>query len=122
MTLLSNSLGCYRRRRKNVLMSLQGDVPLRRLGELYTETTLGASFETCLRRREDALVGRRCYFLLRRRHDVLIRCRAGVPLRRFCNVPPRRRWTFHLRRSCDIAGTYRETSLRRRYDVLLPGG
>ena len=32
----------------------------------------------------------------------------------------RRRWVFHLRRTCDVAGTYRETPLRRRYDVLLP--
>ena len=28
---------------------------------------------------------------------------------------------FHLRLTCDVAGTYRETSLRRRYNVLLPG-
>ena len=52
--------------------------------------------------------------LLRRRHHILIRQRGDVPLRR-C-------WVFHLRRTCDVAGTYRETSLRRRYDVLLPGG
>ena len=29
---------------------------------------------------------------------------------------------FHLRSTCDVAGAYRETSLRRRHDVLLPGG
>ena len=58
-------------------------------------------------------MGRRCYVLLRRCHDVTIRCRG--------NVPPRRRWVFHLRRTCDVAGKYRETSLRRRYEVLLPG-
>ena len=57
---------------------------------------MGLSFETCLRRRED------------------------VPLRRLGDVPLRRRWVFHLRRTCDVTGTYRETSLRRRYDVLLP--
>ena len=55
---------------------------------------------------------RRCYFLLRRCHDVPIRCRGDVPLRR--------RWEFHLRGTCKVSGTYRETSLRRRYDVLLP--
>ena len=38
------------------------------------------------------------------------------------HVPSRRRWVFHLRRTCDIAGTYRETSLRRRDDVLLTLG
>ena len=67
-------------------------------------------------------MGRRCYVLLRRRHDVPIRCRGDVPLRRLGDVPPRRRWVFHLRRTCDVAGTSKETSLRRRYDVLLPGG
>ena len=64
-------------------------------------------------------MGRRCYVLLRRRHDVPIRCREDVPLIRLGDVPRRRRWVFHLRRNCDVAGTYRETSLRRRYDVLL---
>ena len=37
-------------------------------------------------------------------------------------VPLRRHWVFRLKRSCNIAGTYRETSLRRCYDVLLSGG
>ena len=58
---------------------------------------MGVSFETCLRRRED------------------------VPLRRLGDVPLRRRWVFHLRRTCDVTGMYRETSLRRHYDVLLQG-
>ena len=64
----------------------------------------------------------RCYVLLRRRHDVPIRCHGDVPLRRVGDVPRRHRWVFHLRRNFDVAGTYRETSLRRGYDVLLPGG
>ena len=64
-------------------------------------------------------MGRRCYVLLRRRLDVSIRRRGDVPLRRLGDVPTRRRWVFHLGRTCDVAGTYRETSLRRRYDVLL---
>ena len=67
-------------------------------------------------------MGRRCYLFLRRHRDVPIRCRGDVPLRRLGDVPRRRRCVFHLRRDCDVAGTYRETSLRRRYDVLLPGG
>ena len=67
-------------------------------------------------------MGRRCYVLLRRRHDVRIRCRGHVPLRRLGDVPRRRRWVFHLRRNCDIAGTYRQTSLRRCYDVLVQVG
>ena len=87
-----------------------------------TETSLGVSFETCLRRRKDALMGRCCYVVLKRFHDVPIRCRGEVPLRRLGDVPPRSRWVFHLRRTCDVAGTYRETSLQRRYNVLLPGG
>ena len=66
-------------------------------------------------------MGHHCYVLLRRRHDVPIGCREDVPLRRLGDVPPRRRWVFHLRRTCDVAGTYRETSLGRCYDVLLPG-
>ena len=83
---------------------------------------MGVSFETWLRRRGDALMGRRCYNFLRHHHDVPIRCRGDMPLRRLGDVPRRRRCVFHLRRNCDFAGTYRETSLRRRYDVLLPGG
>ena len=65
---------------------------------------------------------RRCHVLLTRHHDVPIRCRGDVPLRRLGDVPWARRWVFHLRRNCDVAGTYRETSLPRCYDVLLPGG
>ena len=67
-------------------------------------------------------MGRRHYVPLRRRHDIPIRRREDVPLRRLGDVPQRRRWMFHLRRNCEVAGTYRETSLRRRYGVLLPGG
>ena len=66
-------------------------------------------------------MGRRCYVLLRHRHEVPVRCRGDVPLRRLGDVPPRRCWVFHLRRTCDVAKTYRGTSLRLRYDVLLPG-
>ena len=68
------------------------------------------------------MMGRRCYVILRRRYDVPIRRRGDAPLRRLRDVPSRRRWVFHLRRTCDVAGTYRETSLRRRHDVLTPGG
>ena len=58
---------------------------------------------------------------LRRRHEILIRRRGEVPLRRLGDVPLRRRWVFHLRRTYNVAGTYRETSLRRRHHVLLLG-
>ena len=68
------------------------------------------------------MMGRRCYVLLRRRYDVPIRRRRDAPLRRLGNVPSRRRWVFHLRRTYDVTGTYRETLLRRRHDVLMPGG
>ena len=68
------------------------------------------------------MMGRRCYVLLRRRYDVPIRRRRDAPLRRLGDVPSRRRWVFHLRRTCDVTGTYRETPLRRRHDVLMPGG
>ena len=87
-----------------------------------SDTSLGVLFKTCLRRRKDVLMRRCCYVLLRRCHDVPIRSRGDVPLRRLNEVPSRRRWLFHLRRTCDVAETYRETSLRRRHDVLLPGG
>ena len=82
---------------------------------------MGVSFETYLRRRRDILMGRRHYVPLRRRHNIPIRRREDIPLRRPGDVPLRRRWVLHLRRTCDVAGTYRETSLRRRHDVLLPG-
>ena len=64
----------------------------------------------------------RCYVLLERRYDVPIRRRGGVPLRRPGSVSSRRRWVFHLGRTCDVSGMYRETSLRRHYDVLMPRG
>ena len=67
-------------------------------------------------------MGRRCYIFLKRRRDVPIRCRGDVPLRRLGDVPRRRRWVFHLRRNSNVTGTYRETSLRRRYDVLFRVG
>ena len=66
-------------------------------------------------------MGRRCYVLLRRCHDVPIRRRGDVPLRRLGDVLPTGHWLFHLRGSWDVTGTYRETSLRLRHDVLLPG-
>ena len=87
-----------------------------------TETSLGVSFETYLRRCGDALMRRRHYVPLRRGHDIPIKRREDVPLRRLDDVPLRRRWVFHLRCTCDVAGQYKETSLRRRHDVLLPGG
>ena len=87
-----------------------------------TETSLGVSYKTCLRRRGDVMMGRGCYVLLRRRYDVPIRRRWDAPLRRFVDVPWRLRWVFRFRRTCHVAGTYRETSLRRRLDVLMPGG
>ena len=67
-------------------------------------------------------MGRRCYVLLRPRYDAPIKCRGDVPLRRLGNVSRRRRWVFHLRCNGDVARTHKETSLRRRYDVLLPVG
>ena len=66
------------------------------------------SFETCLTRHEDALMGRRCYVLLRHDYDVPITRRGDVPLSRSGDVPSRRRWVFHLGRTCDVAGTYRK--------------
>ena len=86
------------------------------------ETSLSFSFQTCLRRRRDALMGRHCYVLLKRCHDVPRRCRGDVPLRRLGDVPPRRRWVLHLRHTCNVAGTYRGTSLRRHWEILLPDG
>ena len=57
-----------------------------------------------------------------RRHYVPMRRRNDKPIRHWEDVPLRRRWVFHLRRTCDVAGTYRETSLQHRHDVLFPGG
>ena len=66
-------------------------------------------------------MGRRHYVPMGRHHDIPIRRREDVPLRRLGDVPLRRRWVFHLRRTYNVAGTYRETSLRRRHHVLLLG-
>ena len=83
---------------------------------------LGVLFETCLRGCGVVLMGRHCYVLLRRRHDVPIRCHGDVLLRRLGNVPPTFHWVFHLRRTYDVVRTYRETSLRCHYNVMLLGG
>ena len=111
-TLLGVSFGTYMRRRRTNRTSWIRT----------TETSLGVSFETYLRRRGDVLMWRRHYVPLRRRHDIPIRRRKDAPLRRLGDVPLRRHWVFHLRRTWDVAVTYRETSLRRHHDVLLPGG
>ena len=87
-----------------------------------TDTSLGVSFDNCLRRRGEVLMGRRSYVLLRRRHDVPIRRHGDVPLRRLGDVPLIHRWVFHLGRTWYVAGTYRETSLQRHRDVMLPAG
>ena len=77
--------------------------------------------ETWWRRTTAMLLGVSFGTYMRRRHDVPVRRREGVPLRRLGEFPLRRRWVFHLRRTWDVAGTHRETSLRRRHDVLLRG-
>ena len=63
-----------------------------------------------------------CYVILRRHCDVPIRRRGDVPLRRLGDVSSRLCWVFHLGRICDVAGTEIETLLRRRHNVLMPGG
>ena len=96
-------------------------IPLRRIGDVPMKRRWVLHFRLVFRRRGDVLMGRRCYVLLRRRHDVPIKCHGDIPLRRLGDVLSRPRWVFHLRRTCDVAGTYRETSLQRRHDVLLQG-
>ena len=87
-----------------------------------TERSLGVSFETNVRRRGDVLMGRRHYISLRRCHEIPISYREDVRLRRLGDIPLRRCGVFHLRRTFDVTETYRETFVRRRRDVLLPGG
>ena len=99
---------------------------------------MGVLFGTCRRRRGyvplrrrlvfqlrlfwDVLIGRHCCILLQSRFDVPVRRRGDLPLIRLGDVPLRRRWVFHLVPICDFAGAYREMLLRRRDDVLMPGG
>ena len=87
-----------------------------------TETSLSVSFGTNVRRRGDVLMGRRHYVSLRRCYEIPISYREDVPLRRLGDIPLRRCGLFHLRRTFDVTETYRETFVRRRRDVLLPGG
>ena len=87
-----------------------------------TATLLGVSFVTYRRRRRDILMGRRVYVIMRRLGETFSRRRGDVPMRHLGDVPPKCRWLFHLRRTCHATGTYKEASLRRRYDVLLTGG
>ena len=77
---------------------------------------MGVSFETCLRRHGEVMVGRRCYVLLRRRYDIPVRSRRDAPLRRLGDVSSRRRWVFRLRRTYDVSDVQRNvaaTSPRR---------
>ena len=67
-------------------------------------------------------MGRRHYVPMKRHHDISVRRREDLPLTCFRDVPLKRCWVFHLRHTCDVTETYRETSLRRRHDVLLLGG
>ena len=87
-----------------------------------TEKSLDVSFETCLRRRGDVLMGRRYYVLLKRRYYVPIRRCGDVLLKRLGDLPPRSRWVFHLRHTCNVYGTCKEMSLQRRHGILLLGG
>ena len=65
---------------------------------------------------------RRYYVLFKRRHVIPTRYCGDVPLRRLGNVPPRRFWLFYLRLTWGVVRMYRETLLRHRHDVFLPGG
>ena len=113
-TLLGVSFGSYKRRRRDVLMGRSGYVPLRRHWVFH--------LRLLLRRRGDVLMGRRHYVPMRRHNNIPIRRRKDAPLRCVGHVPLRRHWVFYLRCTCDVTRTYRETSLRRRHDVLLPVG
>ena len=115
-TLLGVSFGTYMRRRRTNRTSW-----IRTTETSWwrtTETSLGVSFETYLRRRGGVLMGLRDYVPLRRRHNIRIRRREDVPQRRLGDVQLRRHWVFHVRRTCDVTGTYKETSLRLRHDIL----
>ena len=68
------------------------------------------------------MMGRRNYVNLRDHHNIPTKRRKDVPLRCLGNVPLRRCWVFHLRRTYELVGTYREKSLQRCHNVLLPGG
>ena len=99
---------------------------------------MGVLFRTCRKRRGyvrlrrrwvfhlrlfwGVLIGHHCCIFLTSRFNVPVGHRGDVPLRRLGDVPSRRRWVFHLVPICSITGTYRDTSLRRRHDVLMPVG
>ena len=122
--LLSVSFGTYMRRRRHVLMGRRGYVPLRRLGDVPLRRLwvfhLRLIWDVVETYWWDVVITPP--WAMRRHHDIPIRRREDVPLRRLGDVPLRRHWVFCLRRTWEVAGTYRETSLRRRHDVFLPGG
>ena len=95
----NNVFGCF-------IWDLQETSQRRANGKSWicnTETSLGASFETCLRRR--------CNVSIRRQGDVPLRCLGDAALRR--------RWLFHLGCTYDVVGTYRDvvTTSPRRLNV-----
>ena len=108
----SNVIGCFMRELQETSQRHSNGTSWIRIRESFcwptTETSLGVSFETCLRRHGDVLMGRRYHVLLRCRHDAPIRPCGDVPLRCFGKVPPRSRWVFHLRRTYNVTGTYRD--------------
>ena len=115
---LSVSFGTYRRRHRHVLMGRQRYVPLKRLGDI----PLRRHWMFHLRLIWDVRETPWWDVVVTPSWDISWRSNKmpwEVPLRRLCDAPPRRRWVLHLRRTFDVAGTYRETSLRLHYDVLL---
>ena len=104
-----------RRRRRDILMEYRGYVPLRYLGvvplrhrRVFHFRLVWDLFET--------------YVFLRRCYDFQIWFCGDELMRRLSNIFPKSCGMFHLRRTCDVAGTYRETSLRRLHNLLLPDG
>ena len=120
-TLLGVSFGSYRRRRRDVLMGRHGYVPLRRLGDVPLNVVgcfIWDLFETSWRRTDETSSLRPLETWSRHTNKTSWRRTTDTSWRRSTVTS----WVFHSRCTCDFAGTYKETPLRCRHDVLLPGG
>ena len=103
-------------------MGRRGYVPLRCFGDVPLRHGRMFHLRFVLRRRGDIPMGRRHNVPLRSRQDIPTKRLEDEPLRRFSDVSLIRRRVFRFRRTCDVAGTYGETLLRCRRNVLLPSG
>ena len=120
-TLLGVSFGSYRRCCRDVLKGCSGYLPLRHLGDVPLRFRWVLHLKLVW-----YVVETNWWEVVITSHETSSRHTNKslwrLPLWRIGDDPLRRCWVFHLGHTCNVAGTYRETLLRLRHNVLLPVG